>query len=228
VVGARNPWTLLTFVFAGYTLQVTAREMWLPVGQRRALGEGVVAALVAGGLKQGRRRFGGYVVHVGVVLMIVAIAVSSTMGTSRELLLDEGEEATVGRYTLTFLRIDELREPHRISLAARIAVTREGRDLGVLSPRMNHYDSQREPIGSPAVRSFLFEDLYLSVMNLDAAAGRVGLHVYINPLVGWIWFATGVMAIGGLLAVLPLPRRKTVVNETTMARSSARVPSESR
>ncbi len=227
VVGARNPWTLLAFVFAGYTLQVTMREMWLPVRQRRASGEGLVAALVAGGLKQGRRRFGGYVVHLGVVLVIVAIAVSSTMGTSQELVLDEGDEATVGRYTLTFLRIDELREPHRISLAARVAVTREGRDLGVLSPRMNHYDSQREPIGSPAVRSFLFEDLYLSVMNLDAAGGRVGLHVYVNPLVGWIWFATGVMAIGGLLAVLPLPRRKTLVNEKAVARPSDRVPSES-
>jgi len=207
-VGARNPWALLALAFAGYTAQVTLRELVLPVRRRRARGEPLGSAVVAGGLGQGRRRFGAYVVHLGVVLVVTAIAVSSTMGTSREVVLAEGESAAVGRYTLTFLRTDELREPHRTSLAARVAVTRDGREVGVLSPRMNQYDTRREPVGSPAVRSFLFEDLYLSVLNLDAAGGRLGLHVFINPLVGWIWPATGIMALGGLLVVLPVSRRR--------------------
>ena len=152
------------------------------------------------------------------------------MGTSREVLLDEGGSATVGRYTLTFLRTDELREPHRTSLAARVAVTRDGEEIGVLSPRMNQYDSQREPVGSPAVRTFLFEDLYLSVLNLDAAGGRLGLHVLINPLVGWIWPATGIMALGGLLGVLPVPRRRSVPGGAMLAPPPAvpDVASESR
>ncbi len=215
-VGVRHPWTLLILGFAGFTSQVTLRELWLPVRQRRARGETLLAALRAGALMQGRRRFGGYVVHAGVVLMVTAIAVSSTMGTSQEVVLQAGESATVGRYSLTFLGADELREPHRTSLAARVAVTRDGEDIGVLSPRMNQYESQREPVGSPAVRSFVFEDLYLSVMNLDAAGGRVGLRVFINPLVGWIWPAAGIMALGGLLAVLPPPRRELVFRGETV------------
>ena len=228
--GARSPWTLLTLAFAGYTLHVTLREMSLPVRQRLSRGEGLVPALVAGELKQGRRRFGGYVVHAGVVVVVVAIAVSSTLGTSEELVLDRGETATVGRYHLTFLGIDEVREPHRTSLAARVEVTRDGKELGVLSPRMSHYDSQREPIGSPAVRTFLFEDLYLSVMNLDAGGGRLGLHVFVNPLVGWIWPATGIIALGGLLAVLPPPRRRTAVSRqpVTPPAGLGPAPSESR
>lgn len=230
VLGVRAPWTLLTLAFAGYTAQVTLRELWLPVRQRLSRGEKLVPAIVAGELKQGRRRFGGYVVHAGAVLVVTAIAVSSTMGTSAELVLREGEQATVGRYTLAFLRTDELREPHRTSLAARVAVTRDGKDLGVLSPRMNQYDTQREPIGSPTVRSLLFEDLYLSVMNIDAAGGRLGLHVFINPLVGWIWPATGIMALGGLLAVLPPSRRRTIATGDAVASRSGldRLPSESR
>ena len=60
-------------------------------------------------------------------------------------------------------------EPHREAIVARVAVSRGGRDLGFLSPRMNQYERQREPIGTPAVRSSLFEDLYLSVMNIDPA-----------------------------------------------------------
>jgi cytochrome c-type biogenesis protein CcmF len=170
------------------------------------------------------------VVHVGVVLAIVAIAVSSTMGTSVEVVLGAGESTSVGRYSLTFLRVDELREPHRTSLAARVAVSRDGEDVGVLSPRMNQYDTQREPIGSPAVRTSFFEDLYLSIMNVDPAGGSVALRVYINPLVGWIWIATGIMALGGLLAVLPPPRRQPAfAGETVPPRvGMAGAPSESR
>ncbi len=209
--GVRNPWAVLTLALAGFAAQVTLKELWLPVGQRLARGEKLLAAVWSGSLTQGRRRFGAYAVHTGVILVVVAIAISSTMATSKEVLLEAGESTTMGPYSLTFLRVDESREPHRTSLAARVAVTRGERDVGVLSPSMNHYDSQREPVGSPAVRSFFFEDLYLSVMNIDAAGGRVGLRIYVNPLVGWIWPATGIIALGGLLASFPPRRRKLAV-----------------
>ena len=206
--GARNPWTVLTLAFAGYAAQVTLKEVSLPVRQRMSRGDGLWRAMVAGELGTGRRRFGAYVVHTGVVVLVSAIAVSSTMGRTEEVVLRSGESASVGRYTLTYLRTDQLQEPHRTSLAARVAVRRGGEDLGILSPRMNQYESQREPIGTPAVRSFIFEDLYLSILNVDPAGGRLGLHVFVNPMVGWIWIATAVMALGGLLALLPARRRQ--------------------
>src|SRR4029453_9580819 len=62
-------------------------------------------------LRQGRRRTAAYIVHAGATLALVAIAVSSTMGTSKELQLREGEKATVGAYTLTFLKAEQGREP---------------------------------------------------------------------------------------------------------------------
>ena len=68
---------------------------------------------------------------------------------------------------------------------------------------MNQYDTQREPIGTPAVRTSLKEDLYLSVMNIDPARGSLGLLALVNPMVGWIWIATAIMAIGGVIALLP-------------------------
>jgi cytochrome c-type biogenesis protein CcmF len=125
------------------------------------------------------------------------------MGESRETQLRIGETTEVGAYTLTFLAIDQVSEPHREAVVARVGVSRAGRDLGVLSPRMNQYERQREPIGTPAVRSSLFEDLYLSVMNIDPASGSLGLHAMVNPMVGWIWGATALMAIGGLVTLVP-------------------------
>jgi cytochrome c-type biogenesis protein CcmF len=202
-LGARRPWTLATLAFGGYALQVSLRELWLPLARRRAHGQSLGQALVGGGLLHGRRRFGSYVVHVGAALVIVAIAVSSTMGTQRETQLQLGETTEVGAYTLRFVAIDQESEPHRDAVVARVAVSRGGRELGVLSPRMNQYERQREPIGSPAVRSAVFEDLYLSVMNIDPQRGELGLLAMVNPMVGWIWGATVLMAIGSVIALVP-------------------------
>jgi cytochrome c-type biogenesis protein CcmF len=202
-LGVRHPWTLVALGFGGYTAQVTLRELWLPIARRRAQGESLGAAVSGSVWGGGRRRFGSYVVHAGAAIAIVAIAVSSTMGHSREAQLRVGEKTEVGAYTLTFVGVDQVSEPHREAVVARVAVSRGGRELGVLSPRMNHYERQREPIGTPAVRSSLFEDLYLSVMNVDPASGSLGLMAMVNPMVGWIWAATGIMALGSLVTLLP-------------------------
>jgi cytochrome c-type biogenesis protein CcmF len=202
--GARRPWTLVALAFGGYTAQVTLRELWLPVSRRmRALGENAGPAFLEAEWRRGRRRLGAYVVHAGAVLAIVAIAVSSTMGVSREVQIRLGETVQVGAYSLTFLGVDRESEAHREAVVARVAVARGGQELGELRPRMNQYERQREPIGTPAVRTSLFEDLYLSVMNVDASRGNLGLHAMVNPMVAWIWVAAAVMALGGLLGLVP-------------------------
>jgi cytochrome c-type biogenesis protein CcmF len=209
-LGVRNPWTLLTLFFGGFTAHVTVSEMMLPVRQRmRAHGEGVLEAFHQAQLR-GRRRFGAYVAHSGAVIVIVAIAVSSTMGTSKEVQLREGESTTLGAYGLTFVHAERISEPHRESIRARVEVSKNGRDLGALYPRMNQYENQREPIGTPAVRTSLTEDLYLSIHSIDSDSGTVGLLVLVNPMVGWIWIATGIIALGGLVAIVPAFRGETV------------------
>jgi cytochrome c-type biogenesis protein CcmF len=209
-LGVRNFWTLLSLFFGGFTAQVTLSEMFLPVRQRmRAHGEGLLEAFRQT-QSRGRRRFGAYVVHAGAVLVITAIAVSSTMGSSKEVQLTQGQSVTLAGYGLTFEGADQVSEPHRQSVRARVAISKNGRSLGMLYPRMTLYESQREPIGSPAVRTSLTEDLYLSIHNIDAGAGTVGLLVLINPMVCWIWIATAIMALGGLVALVPSLRGTTV------------------
>jgi cytochrome c-type biogenesis protein CcmF len=220
-LGVRQPWTLLTLAFGGFTAQVTLGEIWLPVGQRmKANGEGFAKAFVEAQVRRGRRRFGAYVVHAGAVLVIVAIAVSSTMGASKEVQLRVGESVQVGAYTLTFVKAEQVREPHRESLLARIAVTRNGRDLGTLSPGMNQYDTQREPIGTPDVRTSLFEDLYLSALSIDPAGGTMGLLAMTKPMVGCIWLATAIMALGGLIALIPRRAAEYAVKAPAVAPAS--------
>jgi len=203
VLGVRNVWTLLALAFGGFTAQVTITEMFLPVRQRmRSHGETMVEAFRQAQAR-GRRRFGAYVVHAGAIVVIAAVAVSSTMGTSKEVQLGKGESATLGAYTITFVNADRVTEPHRESVRARLDIRKDGHEAGSLYPRMSQYENQREPIGSPAVRTSLTEDLYLSIHNIDLDAGSVGLLVLVNPMVCWIWIATAVMALGGLVALVP-------------------------
>jgi len=207
-LGVRNPWTLLSLFFGGFTAHVTVSEMLLPVRQRmRARGEGVLEAFLQAQLR-GRRRFGAYIAHSGAIIVIVAIAVSSTMGSSKEIQLQPGESTTLGAYGLTFVNAQRISEPHRESIRARVDISKNGRDLGPLYPRMNQYENQREPIGTPAVHTSLTEDLYLSIHNIDSDS--VGLLVLINPMVGWIWIATAIIALGGLVAIVPAWRGETV------------------
>lgn len=210
LAGVRNGWTLVTLFAGGYAAQVTLAEMLRPVLQRRARGESLGAALRGGWFGAGARRFGAYVAHAGTVLIFVAIAVSSTMGRQTEVTLRTGDMIEVGRYGLRLLAVDQVREPHRDATVARIEVLQGGRVVGQLEPRMNFYPTQREPIGTPAVRSGALEDLYLSVMNVDPAGGSVGLLAMVNPMVVWIWVATGVMGLGALLSLWGSRRRTAV------------------
>ncbi len=204
-LGVRNGWTLVTAGFAGYSAWVTVRELARPVLARRRQGQGLGQALAAHS-GHGRRRFAGYLVHAAVVVIMTAIAVSSTLGTSGEGQLRQGESLTVGRYRLTFLGAEARSEPHRQSLVAHVKVEQDGRPLGTMSPRMSYYPRQREPIGTPEVHGSWREDLYLSVLNVDLGRQTLGLQALVKPMVGWIWGATAVLGLGGLMGFLPTRR----------------------
>lgn len=208
-VGVRNPWTLVTLFFGGYTAQVTFQQILGPIRQRMKMNdESPGTAFVQSQLVRGRRRFGAYIAHGGAVIIFISIAVSSTMQKSEQAQLRAGEQARIGSYTVTFQRAEVRREEHRQSTIAHVAVSRNGRTLSPMGPRMNLYDSQREPIGTPDVKTRLTEDLYLSIMNIDPGSQSVGLLMMINPMVGWIWIATGMMGLGGLVALIPTRRRR--------------------
>lgn len=208
IAGLHNGWAVATLLFGGFAGMITLREIWLPSRQRWRSGNRNLADVVlTTQLKHGRRRFGAYVIHAAVIVTIVAIAISSTMQTSKQVDLRQGESATVGAYTLTFLGADMVNESHRQAIVSRVAVNKGGTFLTTLTPKMNYYEMSREPIGSPSVRTGAKEDLYLSVLNVDPQAQTIALQVIINPMVGWIWLCTGIMALGALLIVVPMKRR---------------------
>jgi len=200
-LGVRSPWTLVTLAFGGYAAQVTLGQMWLPVIQRIRRGDGAAHAIIDSQLRRGRRRFGSYLIHAGAVIVIVSIAVSSTMRTQQEVHLRKGESATVNGRTFTFTGTEQKSEPHRTSTLALFDVSSNGKLIAHLAPRMNQYAAMRDPLGTPDVHTTFTGDIYLSIMNLDSDS--VVVNVILTPMVGWIWWAVLLMGAGGIVALIP-------------------------
>jgi cytochrome c-type biogenesis protein CcmF len=202
-LGVRNAWSLLTLAFGGYATQVTIAQMFVPMIQRLKRGDSAGTAFIDGQLRRGRRRFGSYIVHAAVIVVIVAIAVSSSMRQTTELNFTKGQTQKASGFDLTFVGIEEKQEPHRLSTIARFNVTRGGKNVTTLEPRMNQYQMMRDPIGSPDVYTTPLRDLYVSIANIDPSAQTTTITVYESPMIVWIWIGVIIMGLGGLFALIP-------------------------
>jgi len=199
--------TLLTFGLAGFVATVTLREMALPVRVRmREQGEPFARALLRTATRA-RRRFGGYIVHLGVVMVFVAIAASQSYVVHTTATLKAGERFQLGPYTVQLTGLRNGVDPHRRWTAAEIQVTDGRGRQHELAPRMNFYERSTDPIGSPAIRSAAFEDLYLTLLAFDQGAPSASFNAWIFPMVSWIWWSLPLFVFGALFAAWPERRR---------------------
>ncbi len=207
VIAVGGTWLPLTVSFATFAVTVSVREVVAPVRARmRSRHAGLLDGLRA--LVGLNRRVGAHVAHVGVAVMAVAIAFSASLKVEGEITLAPEESRTWQGYTLTYLGEDVAQEGFRVSQRAWFSVRRGRRDLGRLAPGMNHYERMSEPVGTPAVRSSLREDLYLSLLRIDEASGKAAVRVYREPGVAWLWLGGALIVLGALLAAWP--RRREV------------------
>ncbi len=220
LAGARGAYMILTFAFAGFALMLNLTEFWLPARARaRAHGERLPQSLRAV-IRQNPRRYGGYVVHVGVIVMAIGITVSSTFQTKAEVTLRMGEALRIGAYEL---RMDSLfagREPQRDFVAASISVLKGASLVGELRPRLNYYPTSNRPIGTPAVRSGLLEDLYLTIRAYERDGSTATIEALVNPMVLWVWIGGVIIALGALLALKPKARAALVEDDVVAAKPS--------
>ena len=196
-----SPTKYLTQTHSWASKQVTADQALRPARARARKGESLPAA-VEQSFRRSPRRIGAYVVHLGVIVTFVAIAISATYQLDLEATLAPGEHATVGAYKLTFDGARLVEEPHLTAQQASVTIERPNRKPVTLEQALNFYRTQREPIGTPAVKTTLTHDLYLTLMNVGED-GRVGLRVIVTPAVVWIWIGVVVMVIGTTLCLLP-------------------------
>lgn len=227
-LGFRGAMPLTAFGLAGFATASTLRELLLPARQRMAeQREDAMTALFRSATRA-RRRFGGYVVHLGIVAVVVAIAASSAYEVHATGTLQRGGVLPVGHgYSVRFDGLESGREPHREWIAANVTIMGPGGTEsvhhGLGAPRMNYYERSTDPIGSPLVNAMALRDVYVSLLAFDSKTGTASFNAWVFPLVGWIWYAIPILALGTLIALWPQRKERTraaATPESTVAEGS--------
>ena len=212
ILGVRDFHALTALSLAGFVAGTIVQEFYRGVRARRRMHGEPVPLAFARLVGRNRRRYGGYIVHVGVLIYFVAF-VGMVFKREREATLKPGESVELSSpfghtYRFTHIGISQYEALNRIVSAATVQVDKDGKPAGLMtSEKRQHVDSFRRPTFEPStevgIRSNLQEDLYIvfagSVDGTEEAVYRFNL----NPLVWWVWFGGLVLALGGVLTMWP-------------------------
>jgi cytochrome c-type biogenesis protein CcmF len=172
--------------------------------RHRIAGEGIFSGLITLA-RRNQRRYGGLVVHLGVVLIIMGIAGSMTYSLEREATLALKEHLTVGRYLIQFEGLKGAQQPTHFRVEGAFRVFHGGDEVGVLSPALKFFPTQQSPVGRAVHRSSISDDIYLILSGFsELDKNQATLKVLVRPLVVWIWIGGFVIMLGTLVAILPL------------------------
>ncbi len=178
-------------------------------------GQGMFASMVQL-THRNTRRYGGYIVHFGVVVVIIGLA-GAAFNQDKEQEMAYGDKMTIGSYTLVCRSYTDEEYPNYFTQWAVLDVyNKEGKQIDTLTPERRFYKASQQTSTMPFIRSSLDEDLYLVYEGLNQDTGHPILKAHLNPLVMWIWLGVWIIILGTALALVPngpapvrvaLPRR---------------------
>ena len=222
--GLRGIDTLLALFLAAFAGGSAIRQLVLATKAARARGDSRIRGVLG-------RANGGMVVHLGVILIAVAIACSQSYSSNTELVLRTGETKTFKGHTVELVRIRTILEEQRPtggisgSTDTQTVVRKIAADVRIDggridSPAITRYAERGQAIPTPSVRTGFVRDLYVTLVQQPTAAGGTAvIGFYIQPMILWMWIGLGLMGIGTLLALFP-GRRRRATSPTSVADGS--------
>jgi cytochrome c-type biogenesis protein CcmF len=206
LLGGIRLWSaLLGFWLAAFVTAVTLYEYFRGVlARRRSTGESYPVALIHLAARN-RRRYGGYIIHLGVILMAIGIIGIEMFQTETQGTIRPGERLTLGNYAITFNSLAEFDTPDGRNVArAVVGISKDGRTMGELYPRRDYYYDAQQPMTIPGVRSTWEDDLYVLLVDWQPISTQgATFKVYHNPLVNWLWLGGLVFILGTFVAAWP-------------------------
>jgi cytochrome c-type biogenesis protein CcmF len=205
----------LCFALCGFVTMTIFQEFWRGAGVRQsATGTDVFTALI-GLFARERRRYGGYVVHLGIVLVFLGFA-GGGFEREEQVLLKPGQQVVVAPYTVRFNSLSVTEDAQKQMITAQVETFRNGKPTGKMYPaRWFFRGREEEPTTEVALRRAFADDLYIVLAGYAVESQSATLVVKVNPLVNWIWLGVGIMAMGTGIALLP---------ERAMALATSKVP----
>ena len=193
----------LCFALCAFVIGTLGQEFIRGAQVRRgATGTDLVTALV-GLVMRSRRRYGGYIVHVGIVLMFLGFA-GAGYKLEQQVLMNPGDEVEVGRFTVRHDRLSESDDGQKQMITAHLTLFKDGAQVGQLYPaRWFFRKHETEPTTEVAIRRSVSEDFYVTLASYDVGDQSASFQLTVNPLINWVWFGFTVLALGTGIALLP-------------------------
>lgn len=205
-------WAISTWGLAGFVLTTIGQEYTRAIGARmRRLNESAVQALVTL-LRRNQRRYGGYIVHAGVVVLLLGVS-GAAFNEEKLENIRPGDSTSIQDFRLHYLTADAIPAQHYGGAKARLALYRQGegdqtgQPLAVMTPEKRFYWLEQQPNSIPAIYSSWREDLYVILTALEPD-GSGTFKIYHNPLVNWGWAGGGIFVFGCLIVLWPHPDRE--------------------
>jgi cytochrome c-type biogenesis protein CcmF len=227
-VWTRNPYALISFGVCAFVTATIVFEFYKGVVARRKLapGTGIPQALWTL-FTRNRRRYGGFVVHFGVVLTILGITVSSNFMVEQEVRVARTEIVRVGDYELRYDGMRAYDEVYREVVWTDFTVMRDGREVTKLSPGKSFHPNEQQPIAQVGIRSTPWEDLYMILGSVERDGSAATLKIMVNPMMMWIWIGGLIITLGALITIIPgRPVRPSMIPTLEVAGQTPAPPLE--
>ncbi len=204
-LGANTPIALLGYGIAAFVGITTLAEFTRGVMARMKFGENPISALINLAARN-RRRYGGYTIHLGVVVMAFGVVGSNFFQTQTQATLNSGDTLAVGGFTMRFDSVADFPTDDRrqVTRATVTVFDSTGAQVAELHPRRDYFIDSGQPMTIPGVRSTLGEDFYVLLVDWQPiSANSATFKVYVNPLINLVWFGGIVFILGTLVAAWP-------------------------
>ncbi len=266
---AARPFALIMFSFGAFVVASVGQEFWRGVGARRSMTHDSPPIALAQLVRRNRRRYGGYIAHAGLAVLLIGVAASSSFQHSHDVMLSPGQHVTVDGYAVRYVRPTAHASAAKVSFGAVLDVSKQGKHVTTLTTTRNFYPAPFDPTLGPISEAFngqsdsdvglragvtrdiwavinpdlqplqaqisqgdkVFEALMTKLTPAQAAASAnlnwiraersaaitgltdrfishpwsVNFLVIVSPLVTWIWLGAIIIALGGLIALWPVP-----------------------
>jgi cytochrome c-type biogenesis protein CcmF len=202
--GAFQPIAIVVWGLGAFVAGTVVQEYARAIGARMRHGEAPLTAL-AMLFRKNQRRYGGYVVHLGVVFLFVGFG-GAALNEERLETLSPGDAVTMNGYRLEYKTAHAIPAQHYGGAVARIALYEHDRPVATLLPEKRMYWLEQQPASIPAVWSTLNEDVYVILTAIEAD-GAATLKIRRNPLVSWVWLGGFTFVLGTALVMWPHPER---------------------
>jgi cytochrome c-type biogenesis protein CcmF len=207
IAGILNAQVLIVTALSVFVVATIAHDLWRGTGARRATAGGRLPALRQL-LVRDHRRYGGFLVHLGVAVLFVGVAGSAAYGVHVEQTVGVGESVHIGRYRVRFDGLHEKPGGTHTAVVADFTVRNSESPAGRLQAAKLFYATRQEPLTRVAIRSSWREDLYLTLTDFAGDGSSVTVKAMVHPLLGWLWGGGFILTVGTAWALLPDRRQK--------------------